>query len=59
MGCATKEHPAGGDESGAVNNRFWRRLFEQWRIHKQRFYVETGTSKWMLASTLKDRMLYA
>ncbi|MBX9308782.1 hypothetical protein K5M45_22460, partial [Serratia marcescens] len=23
MGCATKEHPAGGDESGAVNNRFW------------------------------------
>lgn len=31
---------------------------EQWRIHKQRFYVETGASKWMLASTLKDRMLY-
>lgn len=28
MGCATKEHPAGGDESGAVNNRFG--TTEQW-----------------------------
>jgi len=41
MGCATKEHPADGDESGAVKSRFWRHrtvanpqaAFLFWNLH--------------------------
>ncbi|APS35909.1 hypothetical protein BVG97_05355 [Serratia marcescens] len=48
MGCAIKEHPAGGDESGVLLRAVFGAT-EQWRTHKQRFYFETCTLMGMLA----------